>query len=304
VEPIEMISTAHFKSQDKTFTLHFKQPAGAIPRHTAELELANRARMQGGLVRENTAIQKIIPATNKSPFHFTLSTGEQIEAKHAIFATGKFVQHTNVAQPLPYCGIKLHFNAIQERHTLLMFATQGAYLGIVSINETTSNSACLIKRELVEQAGSCKQVLLNWCKRNSELNAIFSQIDLDQCDWLEGKAPHFGLKKLPNWPQASFIGDAIGSLPPAIGSGFAHGISSGILAAQYYAANQTNAYTKHALQLLKPKLFIGNFLHRLLLNPQLALWALPLLRRMPWITDTLLRQIGYSGEPQTVEMPW
>ena len=289
IDSIQPIQKIIFSAKNKKFNLTLQKSAGAIARNAVEHLLAERAREKGGRIRENSSIQKIIPATISNPIYtFYLPTGEEIHAKTAIFATGRIGQTTSI--PPIYVGIKTHIKHILEPATLMMYSVKDAYFGIVPISQDTSNCACLVKREAVENSGSCHEFLYHLIKEHAHL----SDLKFNELTWLEARTPEFGKKIIPEWPNAYWIGDAIASLHPAIGSGFAHGMTSAMMAVDYYLQNNPSEYRKICLQGIHSKLQIGKWLHQLLLQPTLSFCMLPLLQFNPWISVLLQKKLGYN----------
>ncbi len=291
--PVENIKQARFFVKNKNVTLTFPTPAGALARGTLEKQLAERARLLGGKILENTSITNIIPATSNTPYLFHLESGETLQTHTAIFATGKFNHVTNTTAFRQYAGIKFHFPHIINHETLLMYSMQNAYFGIVPISKTTSNCTCLIKSTALCHNLSPKDHFLQLIKSNSFATETFKAINMDNLTWLEGYAPEFGLKKLPNWPNALWIGDALASIYPAVGYGFAHSVENAVLAAEAYLHSSTKHYAKSATQAVKKKIRTGKLLHEILLHPNLGMVFLPLLRQNPWITKLILKKMGY-----------
>jgi flavin-dependent dehydrogenase len=294
IGPIQIIKQASFFAKDKNLNLTFQQPAGAYARSNLELQLAERARRLGGKILEKSPIQKIVPAEGDAPYLFYLASGEELQAETAIFATGKFSQQANHSSQASYYGIKLHFPQIVKPATLLMYSQPGTYFGIVPISDTTSNCACLAKRDVVEKIGSCKQFFYHLVENNQTLQHVFQQIDLDNLAWLEGLAPEFGLRNIPDWPRALWIGDALASLHPAVGYGFAHSVESAVMAADAYCQHHLSNYHQAATQLIKPKLRLGRLMHRILLQPLLGAILFPFARINPWIVRIFMRKMGYD----------
>lgn len=302
IHPGEPIYQASFLANDKKLEINLKPGASALERAEAEKMLANRAKNKGGQIQENVTITRIIPSTQTSPFYFILNTGEEIAAQSAIFASGKLTAAaitlvknttTNPNEMLPYFGIKFHIKKIIEPHKLLMHCYKGAYLGLVPLSTDKSNCACLVKQQIINKAGSAKQFLYDLISREHDLQFIFDAISFDSVNWMEARAPNFGLKQLPTWPRAYWIGDAIAALPPAVGLGFTHAITSAILAAEFYAINNTKGYNRKIKNQIKTKLRIGKLLHYLLLNPKLGIQLLPLINHNPWFINWILSKIGY-----------
>lgn len=286
IDTTEAIYAADFSTDKKQLTINFKKPAGAISRSQVELSLAKRAQQLGGQIREQAFITKIIPATNTTPFYLHLATGEVIQANTAIFAAGRYDQTASVPL-LPYVGFKFHFEHIVKPATLLMYSLNNAYLGIVPISKNISNCACLLKSKALDNDKSTKNFLKQIIESYTQLQTIFSKQDFSNIPWLETRAPQFKRKHLPAWPRAYWIGDALATLPPAIGSGFAHALSSALIAAQCYLNNQ-QYHPK-----LKTKLLLGKVMHEIMLRPTIASRILPMLDQHPRFLHYFMNQLDY-----------
>jgi flavin-dependent dehydrogenase len=293
IGPVQTIRQASFYLQGKKLDLAFTEAAGAFARQDLELQLAARARRLGGRILEQVLIQKMLPATENSPYIFYLASGEEVVAKTAIFATGKLGQQNSQRVATPYYGLKIHFPHIVKAETLLMYSQHGAYFGIVPVSDKISNCTCLAKRTVVEKAGSGKDFIYRLLEKIPSLQTLFENIDMKNLDWLEGKAPEFGLKNRPDWPRAFWIGDALASLHPAIGYGFAHSVSSAVLAAEAYLDDALTHYHFTTTSLIKPKLRLGKLMHQLMLNPYFGSIAIPFLKANPGIVKILMKKIGY-----------
>lgn len=291
IGPIHKIQQADFFAKNKKLHVNFSQAAGAIARSKVEILLAERARKKNGRIQENCFIEKITPATSSSPYYFYLRSGEKIAAKIAIFATGKLGQQ--LIDPT-YFGVKIHFDHIVTENKLLMYSMQNAYLGIVPISNETSNCACLIRPRTIDKNTSGKDLFYNLISQDKSLTNIFDKVDLTHATWLQGPAPEFGLKSPPLWPNAFWIGDALASLHPAIGSGFAHGISSAVMATTFYLQNKPKEYQKIYTKHIRSKLLIGKWIHQFLLNPIWGAWIIRLLSFNPWLIQFLLKKIDYN----------
>lgn len=294
IGPIQPIKQANFYAKNKKFTLHFPRFAGAYARSSAELQLAQRALKNGGRILENTSITQFTPATKQSPYLFYLSSGETIEANTAIFATGKLPQLGNKSTSLPYVGLKTHFQQVVNPETLLMYSVPGAYFGIVPLSATTSNFACLAKRDAVEKIGSGQKFFHTLIKNNQTLQQIFAQVEVKESELLTAQVPSFCLKTIPLWPKTFWIGDALASLHPAIGHGFAHSIYTAVMAADFYLQNDPQGYLQMTKPFIKSKLQISKPLHLLLQTPTIGKYALSLLNMNAWISSLFLQKLGYD----------
>lgn len=289
IGPLLSIDQVNFKINNKYFLLTFPHQAGAFSRSEAELQLAKRALNKGGRILEKTLIQNVIPATDTTPYILKLASGEEMFAKTIFFAVGKYASTQKIE--LPYYGIKMHLAKSVPQNLLQMTSYKGAYFGVVPITKDKSNFACLIKKEIVEQAGDLKKFFANLLNENEFLHSLFQ--NQNTSSWLEGKAPAFHFKKIPRWPNAYWIGDAFVNLPPAIGSGFGNSVTSARLAVDYYLQNDPVGYQKSISNRLKTKLKIGKFFHHLLLNPSLANSMWPLANKNKWLINWIMQKIHF-----------
>ncbi len=243
-------------------SLSIKQAAGAISRSDAELQLAKRAKALGGQISENTKIEKVLPG------ELILSDGNSLQPKQLIIATGRI---GIPPKQFPYMGLKAHFLHDTYTPRLEMRLFKGGYFGIVPISSTTSNITCLVRASCYNQA---------FVEMNRELPYLSSPVGA------------FGLKKPPHWPNTYWIGDAIASLPPAIGQGFGHAIHSAILASRYLLNNDPIGYRRSLERDLKPKMRWAMLIHHAMLSPAASHIALSLLQKSPQITKRLMHSIA------------
>lgn len=294
IGPLQEIHHVDFFSREKKLNFSFSKPAGAVSRSAVELLLAQHAQKRGGRIQENVFIKKISAGTAEVPYIFSLASGEELEVDTVIFATGKLGQTNSPGMSLPYFGIKFHFPRVVKSNSLLMYSQKEAYLGIVPISADVSNCACLVKRESVERFGTGKDFFRQLLATTPILRENFQNLDLAKLAWFESRAPEFELRHLPQWPRAFWIGDALAGLYPAIGSGFSHAISSAQKVVDFYLQNNPRAYVHSVKQDLKPKLFLGRLMHKIMLNPFLASLVFSLLKLNPWLLNRCLKVLGYK----------
>ncbi len=238
IGPIQAISDVYIEN------LHIQMPAGAMSRAHAELELAKRARNLGGEILEEVKVIDI------SPSRLLLDDNKERFFKKLVVASGKFSSHP---KDFPYIGLKAHVTHSHFEPKLTMQLFKGGYFGSVPISNTTSNIACLMKKE------------------------ASPPLDLD---WHRAQVPNFGFKKVPCLPNSYWIGDAAASFPPATGQGFAHAILSGKLAARYIATN-TEGFQQKLHTLTKAKMHYALAIHQLMLSPLAAKLACRMLSHLP-----------------------
>ena len=291
VGPIQPIKQAHFFAHRNVASIPFANTAGAYPRHEAELALLARALKKGARVIEQNPIQHITPATATAPFILHLTTGEIIEARDVMVATGAFSQQTRPSKQSTYFGFKTHLPAIIEPDTLLMHGFNGGYLGIVPVSGQTSNLTCLLRRDIMASVDSCGDVLRLIMLTDSSLSKHLEGIDLEALHWLKGGAPEFGLKQTPAWPHAYWIGDAFANLHPSIGYGFAHTVTSALMAVEYYLKQDPKAYHHELKAHIRYKRLLGRSLHHILQKPRLCCAISPVLKACPSLSKVVLNQL-------------
>lgn len=265
------IQSAEFFVGDKKLISKLQYHAGAISRSVAEHFLAARARTLGGRVHENKRITNIHPPKSMTePFLMQLENGENLQCKTAFFATGKMnIKSFNTAT---YSGIKMHLPRPPSLNCLQMFSIRHAYMGLVPISEDTCNFACLIKQDIAATNFDRIQFLTTVAEEYPEFATAIAHLDLKNHYCLQVRAPEFGLRQLPKWHNAYWIGDAMASLHPSVGSGFSHAMLSAICSVQdYVLKTQKTASYRSAL---KRKLKVSYCLHQLLLHPMLGHYAI------------------------------
>ena len=125
------------------------------------------------------------------------------------------------------------------------------------------------------------------------LEDFFKNSEWEKVEWLEGAAPHFNIKKIPPWKNAYWIGDALVSLPPAIGYGFMHSIISAMMAADFYLQNKPEAFSKLIRNQIHLKFYLGKLMHHTMIQPYLSQIVFPLFQKSPWFLNQCLKRLGY-----------
>lgn len=290
MEPSQRIDQVNFFVKNQMAAFQFPQPAGAMARSEAELFLAARARKKGGRIKENCLVKQIIPATAKTPYHFYLEDEEKISAHTVFFATGKLAPAKNHPTSI-YRGMSTHVPGVLSPATLCMYSAKDIYLGIVPISSTTSNIACLVKNELMEKMGSYPILFRELMKNHAALKQLGVGFDLENADWLQGPISRFGVRELPQWPRAFWLGDTVVGFPPAAGLGFAHSLHSAVMAVAYFFKDNPAAYRKICVQEIRRKLWIAKCLNQVLLNPFIAQWVGRFLQTNTRIFNWILKRL-------------
>ena len=285
ITPLVAVEQIQFYANHSCLTVKLRQSAVGLARREAEIALASRAREHGGRIREHTRIQTLIPATQNTPYQLHLDSGEIFLAEHIVVATGKW---TMMQQQSRYVGFKTHLKGMIHPKTLLMFSLVDAYLGIVPIDDHTSNLTCLVQKDRLSACKNPNEFLKQVMQSVPALRSCLADIDVNELTLLTGDAPAFGLKSLPSWPRALWIGDAFASLYPSIGYGFAHSIQSAIYAAECYIQQDIARYHDHMRRQLYGKWLMSRGMHKLLQSPRACRFISPVLNTNPWLLQGLL----------------
>ena len=292
VGPLISIKDIHFVSKKSSCHIDLPRAAGAFARSRAEAGLARSARMRGGRIREHARVLKITPASDDKPYTFFLESGEVIQSQHAIFATGRFsVQQQSLSNSL-YLGFKTHIPRVIQPEALVMLSLDQGYLGIVPVDSKISNMTCLIQKRALHQRGGREALLRDVFKQKEFSLLDLESLEWNKLDWLEGDAPNFGLKRIPSWPRAFWIGDAFASILPSIGYGFGHSVYSAMSAVEHYIASNSS-YHQNMKKHLQWKWTVSKALHHVLQKPNLCSVLSPLLKMNPWMGQSMLRILNY-----------
>lgn len=285
------IREACFRTANKDVLIDLPEMAGAISRPKVELSLQQRALSAGAKIHENISVTRIItPRSFEDVYSLYLSNDEILYCKNLIIATGKFNQSTQQASG--YIGVKFHLPYIAKQASLIMHCLSEMYLGLVPINDDMSNCAALIRVDRFPQKNISKKNIVDFIHTNETLQKTFGHFEIETIDWLQGVAPAFQRKQIPRWPNAFWIGDALATLYPAIGAGFAQSIYSAVLAAACFIKKDFQLYEKMCKQRIKNNLFYGKMLHHLFLQPKIANKLVGIAAH-PLAVYLFLRKIGY-----------
>ncbi len=270
----------HTPSTSLEFT--FPSLAGSLSHLRFDPYLAEQVAKKGGIVRTHTKLIQLTPASTLQENHrLTLESGEILEAKQLLIATGRIPHLTQQAPRMPYIGFKAHFAHISLDSTLEMFSFPGAYLGLVPIEEGKVNLACLAHVEKVKSAPSSQDFMQSLIDSHPILKRLIESGENLFETWMETKVPEFGLRQTPDWPRAYFLGDAMGTIPPASGNGLSLAIISGYLAAECAIQDDAVGFKKIWRKRCTSSIWLGKRLHQLFLHPSLGNLALNVCQLFP-----------------------
>lgn len=290
-----LISKVQLHTFSQNLNLNFSNSAGSLSHLTFDLQLSNQISEQGAILLTQTKVTDLLPTTHEDGSHrLTLSTGEEIKAKHLLIATGRVPRYSLTNFKPYYMGFKAHFSGIELNSTLHMFSFKDAYLGIVPIENKHANLACLAKLKKVLQFPSPQQFIQSLVTSHPFLFHLLSSGYNLFNNWMEVYVPEFGLRNTPNWPQTYWIGDAAMTIPPASGNGLSLAIVSGCLAAEFAIRNDPVGF-KHFWKkrcILQMKFAKG--LHYLFLNPS---WSSIAIHLNDWLPSLAPKVFNFTRDP-------
>jgi len=283
------INLGNFYTPNYKFIFKFPKVCASFNRKVSEINLAERAKKNGTKIIENVFVKNIIPACNTNePHQIFLSDGKIIETYTLIIATGKLPFLNQVQNKIKYTGIKAHFKNIPIPNELNMFLINGAYMGITNIDKETVNVCCLTKKDLFDQFNDTEKFLNLFKKNFPQLNDLFKNAEI-QNHWLLADVPDFGKKKILNWPNTYFIGDAAATIFPATGNGLSMGLTSGIMAANHIILNNKDCFKTSWNIRYSQRLWYAKLLNFVFMNSSFAKTCFKISDRLPFFANLIYK---------------
>jgi flavin-dependent dehydrogenase len=255
-------------------------PAGGFSRYDFDVNLMELAVKKGVTVLTESPVTDL---ALKKPFHVTCH-GKIFNSSSLIIGSGRLPQFTPLAPK--YMGFKAHFEGIDLDSTLEMHCFKGGYVGLSPLSPNTVNVACLVDLKEVKDPQSFmkelkeKKGMEKFKKRIAQGKMVFP-------DWLTGKVPEFGIRKVPEVPHVFFIGDAAGSIPPICGDGLAIALTSGVMAANYCASSNALSFKRDWRKTYSSRFFWAKLLHKITINPTLGSCGASLCQFFPTLPQKL-----------------
>lgn len=256
IQPIE-IAGAHFHRGSHTVDFQFPKTAGSLSHYTCDPQLARKVEEAGGTVLTGVKVENLTP--HAFGYEIKLDTGSPVFASQLLVATGRMGQIKKAV--FPYIGVKAHFEGL-DTDALEMFLFDSAYVGVSPIEGGRFNVAALALSADFKGI----QSLIHTHPRMKKLFASGRQC----FDWMSTPVPEFGRKETPDWPNAYFIGDAAGTIPPVTGNGLSMAVQSSVLAAEFAIRKDPIGFKKAWKASFKSSIFWGRMLHRMALSPSLC----------------------------------
>lgn len=257
----------------------FPNCAGSLSHWHFDKALANRASSKGATILTNTRVEQLQQTRN---FKIQLSGNQSITTPNLIVATGRIPNvSTSITPSVKFIGIKAHFEGIPLNHSLQMFSFNQAYVGLSPIEEGKCNIACLASSSLLKQFGSATNIMENLRLKNPHFNHYLSQGTAVMKEWMVVNIPKFGMKPVPQWPNAFFIGDAIGTTAPITGNGLSMAIQAGIMAAEFAKKGDSKGFHDAWKKQFSKPISYGKIFHYIGMKPSLYWPFIQLSRIVP-----------------------
>lgn len=291
IQPHCPIVRAHFFAGQQEFVFPLPVQAGSLARYELDASLVRHAQERGACFLCRT---QVVALTQKEeggePLYFAeLSSGKTVRARNIFVGSGRLTSQKQLGKPFVprFFGFKAHFSGLDLDQTLQMYALPGAYLGISNIDQNVVNVAGLVKVDATAEAPQeWIERLLNQ-KGAARLKETLSGLTRVYPEWMTVYAPSFGQRTLPDWPNAYFIGEAAGTIPPATGDGLGMAITSGVMAADYALQKDWRGFKKAWHKRYGPRIAAGKFLHEVISRPSIATLAMRASRLFPLLARTL-----------------
>jgi len=235
ISPDRRVSEAFFHHKEKQIAVEFPELCGSMPRLDLELQLADRFQKKGGTIHFGKRIDEIVP---KTPFLVSSEDGDSYEADALIISAGRW-QGKKAGGTVRYQGIKNHFCSKHLPSSLHMVLLDDGYCGVSSLNGEKAVISCLQK---FRGGTSERTSLLSHFSSVDALRPFVSDAAPFFESHLEAPIGGFGIKELPNWPNAYFVGDAAATIAPIFGEGMTLALNGGKLAADYIVQGKWEEY--------------------------------------------------------------
>lgn len=275
VPPCSIRQVDFFVAQKK-ISFQLPEPAGSFSRYELDTALVQRAESLGARFLCNTKVDHLERHQNNGDqlYLVKLSTGQTLQAKNIFVGSGRVTsQNTSKSTFVPkYFGFKAHFSGIDLPEILQMYSLPGAYLGISNVNKGIANLACLADVAFLPISGTPEeyvQKVLALPEAN-HIRRILSDGSMVNAKWMTVYAPAFGVREIPDWAHAYFVGEAAGTIPPATGDGLGMAITSGVMAADYAVRRDWQGFKEAWRKRYASRILVGRGLHRILSSPTAA----------------------------------
>lgn len=272
IELPQRITHCRFIRGENEVAFVLPSPSQSCSRYVFDIQLLERAQKKGARVLTQTKVLSLSPPKQSTDnFQLTLSNGEKIEARHLMIGTGRLPKmgEKQGKTEFRYTGFKAHFSSIPtSRGVVEMHSFDGGYLGVSSIDQGTTNVACLVDKKKLMTYKDPIHFLDDLLQKKTMrlLNKQMSQARMLFPQWLVGDIPEFGIRQNPSIDRIFWMGDAAGSIPPISGEGLAIAITSGCMAADYFLGFDAHAFKKAWLKRYEKRFYMAMILHKMMLK--------------------------------------
>ncbi len=280
------ISKMKLITDSSSIMLPIQLRAFTCSRWKFDTALADRALSKGTELITNTRVEDLsIPENNHSAYELKLSDGRVIKANILIIGTGRLLAKLQEKRlpRLKYLGFKAHFNGIDCKDILEMYLVDNGYVGLAAIEDGKTNITGLIRLNKNQQ--SIEDIIA----QNPILESRLVNSTMDFTEWITVKAPDFGRNPLPSWPHAYCVGDALGTLFPATGSGLTMGLISGYYAAQFIKRDDLDGYVRFINKSVGKAFLWAIVLHKIFLIETGKSYAIKALSHLPTFAEFMYR---------------
>ncbi|MBS0584718.1 MAG: FAD-dependent monooxygenase [Verrucomicrobia bacterium] len=289
IRPTRALREVHLHYENCLVKAPFTTPCASMPRLTLENLLLEHFLKLGGNALLATKVHNIVPGP---PFQLYLDKGEVIHTKDLVIATGRF-QGAMPVGSLPYRGIKTHYHMASPPEALHMVFFKGGYYGLSPLDHKTAVFSCLVKQSVLDSF-SDNEAFLKELLSTSPLQEYFQQGAPLLKEPLTTPIGRFGLKKLPDWQNSYFIGDAAATIAPLSGQGMTIALTGGEMAADYIGEGLWQEYRKAWQKRYRFRINLSRILH----SGGAASWVLskafPLLEKYPKTVEKLFTLLSSS----------
>ena len=270
-------------SEKNQLNFNFDIHAGSMSRYFLDHALAQVAEAKNVEIKTNTLVQSL--SHKNGVYSIALSSGKLITASRIIIGTGRVKtllqpDRNNERLAPKFVGFKAHFSNVDIKRCIEFYTFPGVYLGASPVEDGKVNIACLAEAKMVNACGSLEQ-FMEQLMAKPLLKKLVGNGKLIFPKWLSCVIPDFGIRKNPNLPNAFFIGDAAGFIPPTTGSGISLGLFSGKLVAKFVQENNSHGFHRAWRKLYSNIFRNGRLLHTIMMRQAFITSSITLCNYMP-----------------------